>query len=357
MRKYKSPTVNGGTTIVFDSVKDAIALGEANIQRNLERYKSMDQKTTVPCGYSQRSAVCDHCSKARADHNVVRRDDSVLYFCDKSEGKQFSIAEKKSGTVKASVFTNQFSRELKRFGECAEAIIEGSPQLKDEIMGTIEAVMELVADIAPQLSSSFAGMERSEDGFTASPELVAAGEEQCCHRRKQGADNIREGKGEGAYRIVISTDVESGCDATSNAVMVGALVCALQQFKPVEVWIQQGWLGEWPSDGVTLFRLDFNGAFDPTALTFWLGHPEKDAVFSRFINTELGRGSENTATTSEIPCDIYLRGDWMKEKYDIDRYEFQSMLHTERVDLLAKWVAETAVRLVFEEEKGLEITV
>jgi hypothetical protein len=65
----------------------------------------------------------------------------------------------------------------------------------------------------------------------------------------------------------------------------------LQRFGPVELWIQQGWLGKEDNDGVTLFKLDFSQGFQPTQLAFWCGHELKDTSFSFEINMALGRAT------------------------------------------------------------------
>jgi hypothetical protein len=79
-------------------------------------------------------------------------------------------------------------------------------------------------------------------------------------------------------------------------------------------------------------------------LTFWIGHGDKDSVFSYFINMELGREDTSTSTIAEIPADLMLRGDWMTV-YGINQDAFLHMLHTEKMDLMARWIADTAMQI------------
>jgi hypothetical protein len=185
--------------------------------------------------------------------------------------------------------------------------------------------------------------------------LLAAGEERCCIQRKDEGEAVKGGEGGGAYRLIINTDVSWWGQPNDNAAMVGALAVILQQFRPVEIWIQQGWLGchEW--DGITLFKLDFTGAFDPTALAFWIGHGDKDSVFSYFINMELGRENTSTSTIAEIPADLMLRGDWMTV-YGINQDAFLNMMHTEKMDLMARWIADTAMQIALAQKAETPLT-
>ena len=112
----------------------------------------------------------------------------------------------------------------------------------------------------------------------------------------------------------------------------------------MELWIQQGWLGKENGDGVTLFKLDFSQGFQPTQLAFWCGHKLKDTSFSFEINMGLGRNSGGSTKSAEIPADLFLRGDWMKV-YGVNK-DFHKLLHTEKVDIMAKWIAETAMQIL-----------
>jgi len=332
MKKHKSPTKNGGTTVVLDSAADAIKLGEAYANKLVEAYAKQPKDRKVDVNFLQRDEhdpMEGHCAKSK-----------------KQTGCKMTY-----GALLASAKDRQ-----RRFTQCEEAIVKGDPETKEAISRMMEELHDMALDLAPSLKANHAGFQRSEDGFSASPELLAAGEEKCCIQRKDEGEGIKGGEGAGAYRLIINTDVSWWGQPSDNAAMVGALTLILQQFHPVEVWIQQGWLGSHDSDGITLFKLDFTGAFDPTALTFWIGHHDKDQVFSYFINMELGRENTSTSTTAEIEADLMLRGDWMKV-YGIDEGKFGSMLHTEKMDLMARWIADTAMQIAFNPtEQGPLIT-
>lgn len=353
MKTIPSETVNGGRTIILDHLNEGIERGRQYIDRQVESLGSRKADEQITVGYINRNCRCSQCKQPRADHVAVKSSGETLYYCKDDQGgrtrKQFKEEDAGKTTISYGSLHREYAQMQTEFGKCVEDISKGNPELKEKISELTDDLRDLVLDIAPSLSASYAGFQRSDDGFSVNPDLLAAGEELCCIQRKKGGDSVKQGAGEGAYRIVITTDVEWCGRPDDNAAMIGALVVLLQQFKPVEVWIQQGWLGEHWGDGVTLFKLDFTGAFDVTQLAFWLGNPNKDRVFSYLINKGLGRSTVHSATTSEIPCDLWLRGDWLKEN-GIDEWEFARMLHTDKVDLMAKWIANTAVRVVFNGE-------
>ena len=121
----------------------------------------------------------------------------------------------------------------------------------------------------------------------------------------------------------------------------------LQQFAPVEIWIQQAWIGNGDDDGVSLFKLDFNGNFDPTQLSFWCGSEYKDIPFSNFVNRSIGRESSN-AKHPELPCDLYLRGDWMT-RHGIGN-GFDKLPSTEQLNLATKWINATCGEILYGDE-------
>lgn len=345
MKKYDSPTVNGGRTIILDHVAEGVETGMEWIKSTVDRLAKESPSKTIKVGYLNRNCCCTHCGQPRADHDVIKTGDVTKYYCKgESKRKEFKESKGHESSISFGELHRQYKQMQDEYKACIENIEKGDPEFKERISDMAEQLRDLVIEMAPSLSASYAGFNRSDDGFTVSPELLAAGEEQCCIRRKQGGDSVKQGAGEGAYRIVISTDVEWDGKPEDNASMLGALVLLLQQFKPVEVWVQQGWTGNSYGDGITMFKLDFTGAFDVTQLAFWCGNKNKDRVFSFLINKGLGRSESHSATTSEIPCDLFLRGDWM-EKMGIDEYEFNRMLWTDKCDKMAKWIADTAVRI------------
>jgi hypothetical protein len=313
MKTFPSPTANGGQTIILDTVQDAIQHGATWLDNLIASYEERgDQKISV---------------------TKVKRDGPAGA----------------SKTMNSSTFAAKWKEGRERFRECCTAIVSGDPALKAEITGTLEALRDAAVEIAPMLAVGYRGYQRSEDGFTAAPELVAAGEENPCFQRKPGSDEITKRSGDGAYRIVVNTDVAWWGKPADNAAVMGALVTLLQQFGPVEIWIQQGWLGSpgehAAGDGVTLFKLDFTGSFDATQLAFWLGHKYKDTIFSHIVNRGLGRQNTHTSTTSEIPCDLYLRGDWMT-LHHVTASALAAMTHIERIDTMAQWIAKTAMQII-----------
>lgn len=401
MKTYRSQTVNGGKTIILDHVTEALTIGNQYVLRVIDRFESGPRDKEIQCGTVQRNATCEHCGEARADHKIEREKDdhgkatgATKYLCKEAEFKsalakgdenldhlscelcskkykhhhidkdgtrrcitlEFKAPESRSQTITNGEMLAYYQRLKERLDTCEHAITAGDAELKEHIAELTDELRDLITEIQPQLSAGYSGFSRSEEGVDISPELLAAGDDRPCFRRKEGSDQIRSGAGEGAYRVIISTDVEWWGQPHDNAALIGALVVCLQQFKPVEVWIQQGWLGEMPNDGITLFKLDFTGAFEPTALAFWLGHADKDECFSYCVNRGMMRHGENSATTAELECDLFLRGDWMKAK-GIDPYQFRHMLHTDKVDIMARWVAETAMRVVFGDETEASIEV
>lgn len=313
MRQYPSRTPNRGTTIILDSLDQAIKIGRDKAEEFIKHFESL--------------------GKAKLKANYVKRDGD----------------EVKTKSINAEALTEQWKRSLDRFDQCVQAIVKGDASQKEAISRMVEDLHDLALDLQPSLKANYAGFNRSDDGISVSPELLAAGEELCCFKRKEGAEAVKQGSGEGAYRIIINTDVSWWGSASDNAAVMGALIILLQQFKPVELWIQQGWLGSDGADGVTLFKLDFTGSFDPTQLAFWIGHHDKDACFSYIISRGLGRIGSGTATIAEIEADLYLRGDWLKLA-GIEEDTFLNLLHTEKVDRMAKWISDTAMRLVFDQQ-------
>lgn len=322
MKTYQSPTSNGGKTIVLETAADAIAAGSRFVEENIALLESRgDEKLNV---------------------NKLTRDGKS------SKGKP----------MLASTLAGKWKESRKRFEKCVEAITKGDESIKSSIAATLELLRDAAVEIEPMLAVGYRGYERSEDGFSADAGLVAAGEEKPCFQRKRGSEEMQKRAGDGAFRIVINTDVSWFGKPDDNCAVMGALVTLLQQFGPVEVWIQQGWMdgkdGTSPDNGVTLFKLDFTGSFDATALYFWLGHHDKDACFSYIVSRALERKHAATSITSEIPCDLYMRGDWLKCA-GITAEQLAAMLHTERIDVMATWVSQTAMKITHPELAVIDI--
>ena len=301
MKKFQSKTVNGGETIILDSLQVAIEKGQpsANKRGNGEDFKA-------------------------------------------------AVAE----------------------------IFGSDEKLNAKINDMVAEIVELVDDICPSLSVSASSVETSTEGYAVSPERLAAGEERAMFNRARDARAIKEGAADGAYRVIINTDVSWWGDPQDNSALMGALIVCLARFRPVEIMIQQGWMGYSEGDGVTLFKLDYSGGFNPSQMHFWLGSKYKDGTFSYYVNKGLGRRSCGTSCHAEAECDLFLRGDWMvgfnigeatpltervvhKRLGDesiknldlgpesVIKTTWSTMLFTEKKEVIAEWIKATACKIVF----------
>lgn len=292
MKTYKSQTKNKGTTIILESVQQAIEMG------NLWYEKSPGDKF----------------------------------------GDQFS-------------FYNKQKKDFEGFKECCEAITKGDEEFKKEVNEMIEHLVDLVDSIKPIFSKGRQGVKFVEEGgFDVAPSLAATGEPKLFIDETKHGENLIEkppASGEGAYRLVINTDVWWGGDVKDNCAMIGALIEILQRNAAVEIWIQQGWLGGHPSDGVTLFKLDYTMSSDISSLVFWISHPGKDIPFSMAVNRGLGRKSSATSCALEIVADMMLRGDLMSIA-GFSQNKMKNALFTEKIDMMCAWISKTAYSILFE---------
>lgn len=299
MKKYKSPTKNRGTTIILENCEEAIT-------------------------------VTDH---FLVDKNGMQK--MGHYWYDYDNG-----ADLKS-----------------KWNQCKDAITKGDLNFKKLVDDIVENLLGTVDDIHPIFAQQKQGYERTdgESGVATNPELLMQGEELCAFKQKFSAEKkLKQGAGEGAYRILINTDVSWRGRPEDNCGLVAALILLLQRYAPVEVWIQQGWLGSNPTDGVTLFKLDYTACADITSLAFWITHRWKDSVFSFLVNRALNRKDYATSGVAEIECDLMLRGDWFKSiKISLEAIYKASI--EERQKMMAQWIAHTGYNIVYEQE-GPEIT-
>jgi hypothetical protein len=308
MKTYGSPTANGGKTIILESLAEAFVIARENlgeeVRRNDERvYGSTCKAVTFP------------------------RDE-----------------ERVEKTITHEAYAASLKVRLVRFNKCVEAISLGNPTLNQTISETAESLTDLVGEIEPSLKGSYDSFERSDEGISVCADLLAAGDDRPFFRRRISQDADGSSARAEGYRIILSTDTSWFGKPEDNAAVVSALILCLQRFGPVELWIQQGWLGSGVNDGVTLFKIDFTSSFDPSQIIFWCGDPLKDKSFSFEVNMALGRYSGKTAKHPEIPADLFLRGDWMRT-FGVDE-NFPTRLHTEKLDVMAKWIAATAFRIV-----------
>lgn len=312
-------TVNGGRTTIISSVADAVTLGQQYIQTVKDQIKDLGKrgsKVTVRTKFR--------------DSNKTR-----------------------TKTISVSKYEQNWSAKFAEYQLAVGEVVHGNAAAKHRISELAAKLMNLAVELQPTISSNYCGFERWEEGDEVLPDLLREGDDRPFLRRKRGEVEPRAGKGDGAYRIIINTDVSWWGKSEMNAGVVGALVMVLQQFAPVELWIQQGWLGSDTDDGVSLFKLDFNGSFDPTQLSFWVGSCYKDIPFSNFINRTIGRENSRTSLQPELPCDLYLRGDWMTLhgfKNDSAKQDFAALPQTEQHNIMAKWIAETCNNILYTEE-------
>ena len=309
MKCYQSKTTNGGKTVILDSLVEAIEIGRSHLA-------------------SLTACYADQPSNLEVTATTIARD-------------QPSVEDVQT----VGKYRDSLKCRTSAFNLGVEALLAGDLALKEKIIRKSEELVDLVTDIEPSLVRYHRGFERAEEGAVPDASLIAAGEDRPFFRQRQSdEDHGAAGRRGRSYRLILSTDVTWFGRTEDNAALVGSLIYLLQQFGPVELWIQQGWLGSGPEDGVTLFKLDFLQGFDPTQLAFWCGNPLKDSSFSFDINMGLGRRGGTTAKSAEIPADLFLRGDWMKI-YGVNE-NFDGLLHTERVDIMTKWIAETAMKIL-----------
>jgi hypothetical protein len=317
---WQSQTENGGRTTIIPSTADAVALGASIID-------SMKEKLA-----------------AWNNQGVEKVEVNVFY---RHNGK---TRTKKQAFSK---YAQKWEEEFAKYEQAVKEITLGNPDIKHEVAETATKLMHLALDLQPSIASAYNGFERWEDGDEVLPDLLRAGDDRPFLRRKRGELAPKAGKGDGAYRIIINTDVAWWGTPAMNAGVMGALVMLLQQFAPVEIWIQQGWLGIDEDDGVSLFKLDFAGNFDATQLSFWCGSPYKDTPFSYFVSRALGRQHNKTSVHPELPCDLYLRGDWMTLS-GVDK-GFDKKTKAEQEQLAAQWIARMCSQMVFGEEAELQL--
>lgn len=311
---WRSQTANGGRTTIIPSTTEAVALGASFIE-------SMKEKLAAWSGQG----------------------------VEKVEVEVFYRHNGKTRTKKQSFnkYTKKWEEDFGNYELAAKEITQGNPYTKREIAVLATRLMHLALDLQPSIASAYQGFERWEDGDEVLLDLLRAGDDRPFLRRKRGELAPKPGKGDGAYRILLNTDVAWWGTPVMNAGVMGALVLLLQQFAPVEIWIQQGWLGQDEDDGVSLFKLDFTGSFDATQLSFWCGSPYKDSPFSYFVSRALGRQNRKTSVHPELPCDLFLRGDWMT-LYGVDK-GFDQKPQAEQEQLAAQWIVQTCSQMVFGE--------
>lgn len=312
---WLSKTQNGGRTTVIPSTAEAVKLGFNYVQTIRDNLVNLKKSG---------------CQKVKVKTHY--RDSDKI----------------KTKTISLNTHELNWENNISRYETAVQEITLGNRESKHLISELATKLMQLALELQPSIASAYCGFERWEDGEEVLLDLLRDGDDRPFLRRKRGDVDPKCGKGDGAYRIILNTDVAWWGKPAMNAGVMGALVLVLQQFAPVEVWIQQGWLGNGDDDGVSLFKLEFNGNFDSTQLSFWCGSVYKDIPFSNFVNRSIGRESSGTAKHPELPCDLYLRGDWMT-RHGIAQ-GFETLPVAEQQNLAAKWIAETCGEILYGEE-------
>lgn len=228
----------------------------------------------------------------------------------------------------------------KSFDECVQNILDGKipgyPTVVEEAKALADELKDLVLNLEPslRLDQSWTQVEQSD---VWDPGAIAAGEEKPCFQKNKEEKETKVGAGDGAFRIVINTDVYCGGNPCFQAATMAALVDILQGKAPVEIWVQQGWIGHGAENGVTLFPVHRGGAFDLSKVVFWIAHPGKDSPFSFVISRVLGRRCSGVSEASELPCDLYV-------------YSLLAPLAEKDKAAYAEWIKATARKMLFEEE-------
>ena len=312
-------TVNGGTTIVLPSSKVACQVGQAKYDKYHEEAETADLKQKVQVTTSRISTT---------------------------NRKAISTRSK---TVTLKHYYKMLFEQEDRYKNCCQAVMQGNPfddSIKEEVKQFADHLVEVAMMIEPGLSNNEGGWGQSEQGPIADPALIGSGAANPCFQRRHDGEESRDGEGDGAYRIIICTDQPWFGNKIDNAGVVLALIAILQQFRPVELWIQQGWLGHGDANGVTLFKLECEGGVDPTQLIFWTSNPEKDSRFSRDINDEMGRDAEAISHKAEMPCDLFLMGAWMK-LYGIEQGQLGEDTKEQRLKKFGQYIVDTTKSIAY----------
>lgn len=227
--------------------------------------------------------------------------------------------------------------------ECIEQTANGIPALNDDINKHIDYFKDLALEIEPSLTMD-QHFTPSEEGAVYDEGAIAAGEANPFFSKKNTETPApKPAKSGGAFRFVINTDVASWQDPAYQAGALGALALIVQKDAPVEIWIQQGWLGGSNHDGITLFPVHKGGPVSAKTLAFWVGSLHKDSPYSWCVNRLLGRTSGGVSLEADIPCDLYIYNQWMP----YCKFKDNKLINGHEI---AEWVAKTSKKMLFEEE-------
>jgi hypothetical protein len=261
------------------------------------------------------------------------------------------VGRNKNLAAMAGKYTNVDSKEsfvsnlMEDLNESFEQIEKGDPTKNDEIASLAEKLKDMALEIEPSLK--FADMwGAAEQGVAFDAGAIAEDAPNPMFNKVATEDvTLKQGAGDGAYRVVINTDCCYFQDPTRQGAAVIALAMIVQQKAPLEIWVQQGWLGggAGSKDGITLFPIHSGGLVSPQNIWFWIASPHKDSPFSYTINRVLGRKRSGVSGESELPCDLYLYNVFMPEIYNQGAGKVNE-------EMLATWVAKTSKKMMFEEQ-------
>jgi hypothetical protein len=234
-------------------------------------------------------------------------------------------------------FKNQ-NLEKNTLEECLTQIEQGNPEIVANANKLCDEFVEQAKLIEPSLTLEKTYMPTEEGEIFDAGKIASDDPMAFFDRQKEG--NPRSGRGDGAYRILINTDVSWYGDPTVHTAALMAIVILLQRNAPVEIWIQQGWWGRThyvagKGDGITLFKVFSGGVIQPQNIWFWIGSPYKDIPYSWVVNKMIGRTNNSVSLDPEIPCDLYIYGHRMPDLKSAD---------------FAEWIAFTSRQMLFDEE-------
>ena len=228
------------------------------------------------------------------------------------------------------------------------------------VLAQVIALADSLTDAVRELSPSLAATPkhyRAEIGDIWDAGLIAEGDERPCFSPRYDGPEPSKGQGNGAYRILINTDTSFGRSDSENLATTLCLCNVLSHFGPVEIWIQQGWIGYGGygaadrQSGVVSFRVGEMSSINPSALAFWLGSPLRDGTFSYAISRFFGRSNGGTSQSPAVPCDLYTANACGPEMPDAS-YALalpDTKKGKEELAVFAQWCAQICAGIIYPE--------
>jgi len=213
-------------------------------------------------------------------------------------------------------------------------IENGNPDIEADVNALAKEYEDHAKEVEPSLTldSQFSPGEEGEQ-FDAGK---IASEDPMAFFFRSTTNRPKSGKGDGAFRILINTDVSWWGDPTKQCAALMAIVNLMKRQAPVEIWVQQGWVGPDTGSGVTLFKVFSGGQILTKHLYFWIGSPYKDNPYSFVVNKKLGRVNQGVSLEPEIPCDLYIYPQFMPSLKSDGAFK--------------AWITQTARQMLFDEE-------